>query len=453
MKTPKLTPKLTQILVLGFAALLILSAGLIFWLSTRPAGQQNLGSILEPADNKSQAVIPEEQITLTYWRTWDGAGPIEQIAADYKKLHPNVTIEVRDIDYGAYDDELAAAARTNTLPDMFTVLNDWIPRYIGNSVPAPATVYSEKTYRDTFVDVATDRLVTNGQINGVSYGVSTLGLFYNTEIFKAANLNPPTNWDEFVDVSRKLTQKNGSTVTRAGAIMGTPFVHQAVDIESLLMMQNGASMTDTPPTKALFAQPDKAGTAVGAKALDFYTSFARPGKENYSYSDSLGYSVQAFAEGKAAMMLNYPFKSAEVDQFNPQATYKMTKIPQIKGESQINFAQYWAEMVSKESRHSEVAWDFLRFAATKDQQKRFNKTTLRPTSRKDLLNDQKNDDKLGSFVQQTPTARIFYRGNDRDMNGYFYDATISILSGLDPQPATRQAEARATTLIQQTPYK
>jgi multiple sugar transport system substrate-binding protein len=328
-----------------------------------------------------------------------------------------------------------------------------MPRYVDYSTPAPDTVYTEKVYKNVFVDAATQRLVYNGKIHGVTYGVSTLGLYYNPALLKEAGVEVPKNWDDFSEASRKLTKKNGTTISQSGAALGTPYVHQSVDIQSVLMLQNGAKLTDDPPTKALMAQPDASGYASGAKAMEYYASFASPAKQNYSFSDDLGYTVKAFAEGRVAMMINYPFKATEVKQFNPNLDFKMAKLPQIKDQKEINFGLYWVEMVNKNSPNSEIAWDFIRFAATKDSQKKYNEQTLRPTSRKDLIGSQEKDAVLGPFAAQINSTQTFYRGNDKDMNGFYYDATTSILSGLDAQLAVKNLERRATDLILGYPYK
>lgn len=450
--------KSRKILILIIAAVVFAAAGVFLYLALKPkntaSDKGGIDGLLAPADSESRVVYPTDPVTITYWRTWNETAAMGPIIDAYRKLHPNVTIELRNIDYGVYDGELTRAAQAGQLPDIFSVLNDWIPRYIDQSKPAPDTVYaSSKVYKDLFVDVVSNRLVNGDKINGVAFGASTLGLYYNPALLKAADVKVPETWDDVVAASKKLTKKNGTAIEQSGIALGTSFVHQSTDIETVLMMQNGAQMTDNPPTKALFAQPDAAGVAVGAKALDFYTSFANPAKQNYSFNDTLGYSIKAFADGKVAMMINYPFKALEVKEFNSGLDFKMTKLPQIKNVKPINYALYWAEMVNKTSPRSEVAWDFLRFAASKDQQKAFNKTTYRPSSRKDSVKDQQSDDVLGPFASQTDSAQTFYRANDKDMNGYFYDGTVSVLSGVDPQLSVKNMERRATDLIAKWPYK
>ncbi len=441
-------------------AALLTAAGLAYF-ALRPTNSKSdksgLNAVFAPADSTSRVVYDDKPVRLTYWRTWQEAAMIQPIVDEFQKLHPNVAIEIRDIDLGSYDTELTRAAQTGNLPDIFSVQNDWLPRYVEYTTPAPETVYTEKVYKDTFVDVAQEELLYNGKIHGVTLGVSTLGLYYNQEIFRQAGLEPPQNWEQFVEVSRKLTQKNGATITRSGAALGTSNVHQAADIQAALILQNGAKLTDSPPTRSLIAQPSSDGYAAGAKALDFYASFARPSLQNYAFSDALGYTVEAFAKGQVAMMINYPFKEPELNNYkrtvNPGLDYRTAKLPQIAGEKEVNFAQFWAEAVNKNSLHSEIAWDFIRFAATKDNQRTYNKASYRPTSRKDLITEQKGDEYLGAFVSQLGTAQTFYRGNDKETIGYFYNTNVSILSGLDAQLAAKNLERKVTEVVSRYPLK
>lgn len=445
--------KLKQYSILGLATALFVVAALLLWFSFHPWQGNPLSNLIEAPDNKSQVTYDDKPLTLQYWRMGTADSSLESTIADFKKLHPNITVQLQTIDPTQYQAQLTQAAQAGTLPDMFSMNSDWLPRYQGYLGVAPASVYSEATYRAAFTDIVAKNLITNGQIKGVSYGVSTLGLFYNPSLLQASAVEVPQNWTQLVDASRKLTHKSGASIAQAGVAIGTTNITRATDIEALLMLQNGAQLTDAPPTRAIFAQNDSAGVAVGAKAMDFYASFAEPAKLNYSYQDALGNDVQAFAAGKAAFMINYPETATSLATLNPDLKYKTAAMPQVDGQAAVNLAQFWVESVSSKSAHSEYAWDFLRFAATRDQQKRFNEIHNIPSSRKDLVVTQKSNPIFGSFVSQISTSQVFYKGNDQEINSYFSDATISILSGLPAQPAVRQAETRASATIAQYPMK
>lgn len=413
--------------------------------------RSNRGLDLTLADS-SDVHYPNSPVTITYWRTWDGTAVFDQILADYKKLHPNVTVNLVNLDFDSYDQKLAEAASTGQLPDIFTVRNDWLARYKTASTPAPTSVFTLADYKKIFAPLAIRDLITDNQISGLTYALPTLGLFYNPQLLAASGItSPPTSWEEVASDAPKLTHKNGNTIAQSGIALGTASILHSTDILSLLMMQNGATMTDQPPTQATFAQADSKNYYPGAAAVEFYTSFASPTKQVFSWDDSLGYDVAAFAKGKVALMINYPFKALEVNQINPSLNYKTASLPQIKGAVPINYSEYWVELVNKKSPQAEISWDLLRFIASKQELAKFTKPALRPASRLDLAHNQESDSALGPFAKQVPSAADWYRGDNYAIDKIFANLMSKVLTGQSSVDATAAAAAQTTAVVSKKP--
>ncbi len=413
-----------------------------------PTSPQNSITVEGIEPSGSRIVFPSEPITLTYWRTVDGTEPFKQIIKDYAAIHPNVTIKLSNIDVATYDKQLTEAAKAGKLPDIYSIKDDWLPRYQDYFKPAPDTVYSAEEFRDTFVEAASERLVSGQIVSGLAYSVSTLGLFYNQDLLSAAGIaSPPKTWQELMDNIAKLTIKSGADITQAGVALGNTSVTDYTAIVATLMQQNGATMTNTPPTQATFNKPDSAGYASGAKAMSFFTSFAKPANANYSWNDKLGSSLSAFKAGKLAMMINYAYRAPEIDAAAPNLKYKMAALPQVNTAKPTNGAEFWAEQVSKTSKHDEVAWDFLRFVSTRTQLNRYSIATYRPAARKDLVTQQAQDKYLAPFAKQTPSATTWHKGNSYNVEGIFADMIGGVLGGGDAQAAIDTAAARTTQEI------
>lgn len=431
--------------VISIAISLAILAGLALLIPSEP---QNAISVEGIEESGSRFEFPTGPITLTYWRTVDGVEPFSEIIADYKKLHPNVTIKLSNLKAADYDKQLTEAAKAGKLPDLYAVKDDWLPRYDDYNAPAPSTVYTANEFEDTFVDVASKKLVEGEVVDGLAFGVSTLGLFYNQDLLsKAGYKNPPKTWDELMNMSRKITQRSGADITLAGAALGNSSVTDYTSILSVLMQQNGAVMTNSPPTQATFNRPDATGYASGAKATNFFTSFAREKSENYAWNSKLGSSLDAFKAGKAAMTVEYAYRAPEIDAASPELKYKMTSLPQVDTDNPINQAEFWVEQVNKDSKQSEVAWDFLRFASTRTQLNRYSIATYRPAARKDLINLQSEDKYLGPFADQLSTAKTWYKGNSYNVDGIFSDMISAVLAGGDSQSAVDTAATRTTQEI------
>ena len=79
------------------------------------------------------------------------------------------------------------------------------------------TPFVEKAGGKAFLERFYPTLIRIGTCDGWLYGVPAFGggyrLYYNTELFKAAGLDPnkpPTNWGELLDCSKKLSKKDAS---------------------------------------------------------------------------------------------------------------------------------------------------------------------------------------------------------------------------------------------------
>ncbi len=402
---------------------------------------------------KAKASYPNENITLTYWRTVDGKEVFDPILEEWKKQHPNVTINIINFPFAEYDKRLSEAAASSTLPDLYMLRADWVPRYKASLKPAPKTIFSVEDYKKTFAPITYQDLLRGEDVLAVTYGIPTLGLFYNTNLFDNAGIkDPPKTWQELLDVNSKLVQKSGNNLIQSGIALGTSSVANASSIMPLLMMQNGASMTDSPPTVATFDKPDGTNYPSSAKALDFYTSFAKPTKSSYSWSDGFGESTTAFSQGRVGMIVDYPYKYLIINSLSPNLKYKMAKLPQVNPTNSVNYSEYWAEGVATTSKYPDIAWDFYNFMTSYEIMNKYSVPTMKPASRLDLAKAQQQDSLIGVFAEQVPTAKNYYKGNNSASDTAILEMINTSLSGFDPAIAVRSANEKVSGAIKQYPY-
>ncbi len=89
-------------------------------------------------------------------------------------------------------------------------------------------------------------------------------------------------------------------------------------------------------------------------------------------------------------------------------------MPQIEGNPiDINFANYWVEVVSKKSKHTNEAWDFIHFATNQEQASNYLDKTNKPTAIRAIISKQEIENpELSIFANQTLTAKSWYQGNN-----------------------------------------
>ncbi|MFA5184534.1 MAG: sugar ABC transporter substrate-binding protein [Patescibacteria group bacterium] len=385
-------------------------------------------------------------ITITYWRVFDSQDAFQDIITKYKALHPFVTIEYRKLRYEEYEKELLNALAEDRGPDVFSIHNTWLEKYQTKLAPMPETItmaypvvkgtvkkevvtelrttnsLTLKELKDNFVDaVSYDVILSDGKIYGLPLSVDTLAMYYNKDLFNNAGISQaPQYWNkEFLQDVKKLTkqdQKQG--IIQAGvALGGAANINRASDILSVLMMQNGAVMLDDSRQVAFHKIPainKENNYNPGLEALRFYTDFSNPVKESYSWNDSLPNSLEMFISGNLAVMFSYSYDLPTIKARAPKLNFSVAKLPQIEGNppTNINFANYWLEVVSKKSAHPDEAWDFVQFITKEEQVKSYLEKTKRPTALRSLVATQKNDNEIGVFADQVLTAKSWYKGKD-----------------------------------------
>jgi len=336
-------------------------------------------------------------------------------------------------------------------PDIFSIHNTWVKEYLSKIRTMPPTIsmvfpiqkgrlkkeiipeiresrsITIKEINDKYVDVVQDDVVVKigkgvnvkEYIYGLPYSVDTLAMYYNKDLFNNAGIaNPSMYWDkEFQQNVKKLTKQNtkGQIIQSGAALGGGTNIDRYSDILSLLMMQNGTEMMEG--TRIKFQNiPEilkNQGYNPGVEAVKFYTDFANPAKEVYSWNDSMDNALDMFINGKLAIMFGYSYHMPVIKSRAPKLNFSVAPMPQIEGnDKSVNFANYWVETVSKKSNYPNEAWDFIQFTAKEENVKNYLNRAKKPTALRALVDKQKEDFDIGVFVEQVLTAKSWYQGKD-----------------------------------------
>jgi ABC-type glycerol-3-phosphate transport system substrate-binding protein len=431
---------------------------------------------------------------LEVWSLFDDKDAFAQIFENYKKLHPNITdIVYKKFTPDTYQKELLDALAAGQGPDIFIINNTWLPGFKDKLAPAPVEVLNEAKFRKDFVDVAANDFLADGSPYAVPLSVDSLGLYYNKDLFNAAGISsPPTDWNTFVDDVKRLTRIDEfGNITQAGVAMGTAYnINRSTDVLNLFMMQNNMTMIDRTTKRAVFDELIKVGdnnVFPGENTLNFYTQFARRGSPVYSWNSSLHYSIDAFSEGTVGMMFNYSWQIDTIIKKAPKLNFAIAPVPQFPGAALANFANYWgyavyknkitqpdpnnpkAAVVTNDVRTLE-AWKFLKFLATKpegdinitanvagskkvvdpnyDPAVDYVQKTGKPMARRDLIEIQKNDAKVGVFSAGNLVAKSWYEIDPNSIENIFADMITQVNNGsMTTADAIKAATARVTQLM------
>lgn len=360
--------------------------------------------------------------TLTFVGAWDDEESWREVIAAFKVAElanrgVDVNVVYEQLDKYNYEDVLLTDMINRQSPNLFMMLNTWLPKYAQRIVAMPEGIMTMDEFEKYFPRVAQEDLVAEGKIYSLPLYVDTLALFYNKDMFyNAGYIQPPATWSEFTDYVTKLTIKGeGGKLERLGAAVGgAEKVDRSQDILMLLVMQNNLKSNKNPSGNLVSFQTPEA-----VRAVTYYTDFADPRKKAYTwdYAQQM-YSIDAFTAEKAAMSINYSYQIANIQEKTSGAlNYGVAPVPQQYPNDKINYAYYWTPVVAKDADCTReegmtvscetMAWDFISFIAQEENAALYLEKTNRPAANLLLAEKQAGvvGSKLAPFAQQVLTAR------------------------------------------------
>ena len=273
------------------------------------------------------------KINLTYMSselTSATVGPeIRRQLAEFEKANPGVTVEAIPSPMAQYPTKVVAAAKAGEMPDIVFLEIWWIQNWIKEGYMQDLTPFVERAGGKAFLGRFYDNLIQLASRDGKVYALPIFAagwcLYYNTEMFKEAGLDPdkpPTNWEEFLAYAKKLTKKDaaGNTIQWGYGIHGQ---NLGSDTSRFIqwMVGNGAQPLSSDYKRALLDQPK------AIEALRFWSELytkhgvVPPG----SIQNGPGEVRSLFAQKKIAMQMGILWGLDQVFAENP-AMRSITRI-------------------------------------------------------------------------------------------------------------------------------
>lgn len=233
--------------------------------------------------------------TLTIWSYVDAKNPyMQQMAADFKKSHPNVTLKYLNVGYDALTNKLIAAASTRTGPDV--IIYD--PANTASLVSAGALSDLTKSWggfsdKSQFPEYATWKV--NGKIYGTQAYVNTTALYYNQDLLQKAGITaPPVTFDELSADLKQVVSKGMKGIAQCGAPTSECETQAAAWILGGGGNYNNFASSETKKVFANWYQLGKDG-ALGSDSVtwtqgDAWTAFA---KGNYAFTQNGNWNLSA----------------------------------------------------------------------------------------------------------------------------------------------------------------
>ncbi len=205
---------------------------------------------------KGTVADPTKPVTITF-ESWVGQDPsMKKLAADFHKLHPTITIKFLNSTADAASQKLTTQIAGGEPPDTAYINASDTSDFGSRGALVNLDNYMSRSkivHASDYVPAFKTFVTYNNHFYGLPFDGESTGLFYRTDLFKAAGITkPPTTWAQFKADAQKLTipakkQYGFAEFTQEAAYYWYPWLYQA---GGDLLSKDGKSVVfDSPQAK------------------------------------------------------------------------------------------------------------------------------------------------------------------------------------------------------------
>ncbi|MCB0910492.1 MAG: ABC transporter substrate-binding protein [Propionibacteriaceae bacterium] len=319
----------------------------------------------------SASVDPNAPVTLTWWTGQSDAAEklLEDLAAEFTTLHPNVTIKTSS---GASSTEellqkLSAGFASGTYPNISYAFGSWASELESSGKMQDITeqVKDPSVGWDEFSQAARATVQPTGKATiGFPALVDNISLIYNKTVFDNAGLAYPTDqwtWDDFRTAAKQLTDPGKQIYGYEYSVSGSEETTWQFWPH---LWQNGGKILTDDQSKSAFASPE------GDAALEFLRAMAVDDKSVYIDQTDTKFA-QLFAADRIAMMTSGPWQLSDLKTAGTK--YGVTILPGTNGDHQtVSGPDIWALPDSGDANQNYWSVEFLKWLTAPEQDLRWN---------------------------------------------------------------------------------
>jgi multiple sugar transport system substrate-binding protein len=122
----------------------------------------------------------------------------------FQSENAGITVEHQVIPWGSVDEQFTAAFAGGSPPDIFYLPDEWYPKYVNQSQIADITDKIAE-WQGNYSDAAWTGATYKGSTWGAPFLGVAQGWVLNMNLFNEKGVATPTNWEEFREAARALT--------------------------------------------------------------------------------------------------------------------------------------------------------------------------------------------------------------------------------------------------------
>ena len=357
--------------------------------------------VLAIAMTACAAFAEGETVTLNFWHHYSAQSAENETLMNvlipaFEAENPGIKVNAVSHEWAELHDKVLVSAQSDSLPDVARCDIAWLPEFEKMGI---LTALDEEMadFSDTaakLLDSAMSTAVVNGHYYALALNTNSKIIFYNKTMLEEAGVEVPATIDAWVEALRKLSGENANGQQVWGwnepALAGwniCPFIWTF-----------GGALTDDAQTVAT-------GYINGEATVKAVETFAQLVKEGAITGFNAGDipMTDGFGTGRYAMMLEGPWKSAELAGAYPDVAYGTSSMPVGEGGSISVLGGEDIAMFN--TANKEAAWKFMQFMTSEFAETEMAKCGQIPVNKAALESETVKNADYAPFIEAIQTAK------------------------------------------------
>jgi len=335
----------------------------------------------------------EEVITLSFWHTYSENSPendtlVNTLIPIFEEEHPNIKVETLIVPWEDFRSKLYTSIAGGVAPDLARIDIIWVPEFaeMGALVALDENIEDFQTIADQVFSGPLSTNAWNGHYYGLPLDTNTKAWFYNKAMYEAADILPPTSFDEMLEQCEAI-----KAVYPDSYYFATDGTFAWVTLPWIWSF--GGSITDDAITTAT-------GYLNGPGTVAAYESLLQLYNNGCIAPVILGSGIDVFtgyAQDNYASLDNGPWTFSIIESQFPDKEVSVSAFPAGPGGS-INVVGGEDVVLFEKSKNKEAALEFMRFLLSEEYQLKMAEVGQIP-----VLKDAVNSD----YMQNHPYYTVF----------------------------------------------
>ena len=385
-------------------------------------------------------------VTINFWHHYSAESAEnktlnEVLIPEFEKQNPGIKVNAVSHEWAELHDKVLISTSSNSLPDVARCDIAWLPEFqkMDILVALDKEMSDFNAVKDQLLESAMSTSNINGNYYGLALNTNSKILFYNTEMLKAAGVEVPGTFEELEAALLKISGKNAKGQQVWG--WNEPGL-SGWNICPFIWTFGGALTNDEQTVASGYVNgPDT------VKAIETFARLAQAEAITGFHSGDIP-MTDGFGTGRYAMMLEGPWKVAELKGGYPDVEYGTAMMPAGKGGSISVLGGEDIAMFN--TANKDAAWKFMKFMTSEFAQKNMAKCGQIPVNKAALESPEVQAADFAPFLGAIETAKARPTvASWTEIDNELVKAVFSVVNGeKDAQTAMDELAVKMDALLQ-----